>query len=1426
MTTKYSNFIKLSATYESVVDLSSEKSNPNMWQEYIAQEDLRLTLEKFCETIEWADNDKRRSLWIHGTYGTGKSYAGIVFKHLLEDPISDIDAFLSKPYIAPLKTRWLKRVRGNGAFLVVWKSGATDIRTGTQLMMEMEKLIKEKLSEKFGNKAYPGRNSLIDAAKKAVNTPAINWECLFASPQYDLSDVYGSLDAFRNEVLSGDQKAILRVKQICDESQFAMFAGQVETFEAWIKDIIDGNGLKDTGIVFIWDEFTGYVRNKGDDNVLQRLSELCKSVDEGKKPKLNAPFFMCPIVHVDPSWGHEIMPDYNKILERYWDLRYSITPSAAYDLIGDSILPQSGYTIQWEDEKKKLLKTIESYKSDYDQLEQGIKIYDRLSKLCPLHPMTVSMLATVAENFGASSRTLFQFMKDKSGAQSNVGFIHYINTQGPDEWYWLTADYLWDYFFTRSSDVRDEEINEDIKKIIQHYQNSEELISGEFQMHVFKGAMLLIAVVSGRNISNLYSKQRTRNRIAATKRTLYKMFSGKLAEGQIDEYLDDLEQISVLRLDRQSNGDARLELPYKGSADLFDLKLAEIKKEYTRYKLFSKGGAFSKALEGDKKTSQLWDVYRATYPRIYIAVCSSEKISIDARLTEVKDELRKSPYKIGLLVVAVATASDYTVFQREVLRRAGEDDTKRLVVALLKEPCTDAILDQWHHAIANRDLANNDKKTQSASDYEAEATATILSWCASATGNQIYACYGNTVFPLLWGTTDLMRRVENDVLFTIFPAATERLITLNTVYNNRANGSAVAGLTGKAVASLTGKTEDKQLSSIKNKLQEINVWDINDWSKLAAVQGDNVTPIVELAKYFKQQFEQGAKISLDALWVGLQNPPFGYYNSKAAEVFVGLAMRPLINGTFNWIDQTGNNPHLPDVPNLSSMINKMMNGQTLNHYLFSGSATWQKFKPYVKSVFSLKDDECPSDIESRKYARKAITSIGVPFWSLKYVPAEKLGGEDAKMVINTLTDAFCNFIYKVSDDQESVMDTVLTNFNGRGGLKKVIVDTIADKTTMYSAFVEFVFSSADGLETLYNSLGLTAKELFDNIRDKMQDEINTWREDEVKAILPDLVNELSLISLLSAELDVTEKSYTAIQRVLNNALDYMVIPGTVIETLSYSWIPAMKLMRRISTTAWTDISATRELFDTLQAGAKAAWDMLSQPKIILEIVLNKRGVSCTEQEIDSVYSSLNQKRAVYEDKAEVFYTILDKLLDGVSYRRNAKEVKRLWKDETQTETIREWCKNVNCPAAWLFDGEDAADIATIVAVQDDRIVDKDTLERALAFIKRGNLAILSDAKMIADRFFANVGESYREAFRTDSTTLYARLKTNSKITSEVYSWAGKAPDIRKVLDDFLRGKRVQEAKDRAKSMSADELRSVVLELLDINPQLYTHFLKK
>ena len=199
---KYSDFIEISPTFESVVDIDSDTRNANLWREYIVGDDMEEMTEKLCQSLNNEGPDARRSFWIEGTYGTGKSYAAILIKHLMEEKPGVVDAYLAQnSRLSAYRNRFMKcRAAEKGDYLVVWKTGCTGIRDGNALLMEAEKAVREALAAKFGEKADYGEASLQDAVKAQVHSPDINWDHII--DQSELGDDYGSADELRAAVRS------------------------------------------------------------------------------------------------------------------------------------------------------------------------------------------------------------------------------------------------------------------------------------------------------------------------------------------------------------------------------------------------------------------------------------------------------------------------------------------------------------------------------------------------------------------------------------------------------------------------------------------------------------------------------------------------------------------------------------------------------------------------------------------------------------------------------------------------------------------------------------------------------------------------------------------------------------------------------------------------------------------------------------------------------------------------------------------------------------------------------------------------------------------------------------------------------------------------------------------------------------------------
>ena len=472
----------------------------------------------------------------------------------------------------------------------------------------------------------------------------------------------------------------------------------------------------------------------------------------------------------------------------------------------------------------------------------------------------------------------------------------------------------------------------------------------------------------------------------------------------------------------------------------------------------------------------------------------------------------------------------------------------------------------------------------------------------------------------------------------------------------------------------------------------------------------------------------------------------------------------------------------------------------------------------------LQDGEAVNETEARKYMSKQCTEkAGAPFWVLKYVPEEKFGGLAAKQVADEIIDLFCDFMSE-NGDQEQVMGNIIVKFTRQGPVRKALTNLYFDQNAVYDAFSSFISQKCPDLQALRVDIGLTNHDLFDAIHQMMQGQVSMWTEVQVEEKLSELCVEYRAVSVLNGALNVKRKSIKALSTDIENAFKNMKIPGTVIEKLDYTWIPALKAMQQITTTQWSKIElADRKAYvQLLENDAQKVWGSISSSKAILQRYMETHGHSCTDEELNGIYAAL--KAVSYNSPASDFDVRIEAQLNKVAYNRNKVRIQELWKAQSGFDSVSKWCDSYAVPIQWVVGDEALPHITVLKTVQDGKLADNTALHNATQYFDGNTISVLKDKKSIMDCFIAQIGESYRAAFEASGTVLVSRLKTNTKLSSDVYSWANKVGEIRKTVDAFLRDKYCGDAKKKVKTMPESQLRDKVVQLLDENPDLYTMFI--
>lgn len=138
---KYQEIIGLYEYFQPVVDITEERGD--YWKQFIPTGDFLEVLRTFLNALESKDPSNRKSIWMQGSYGTGKSHATSVIKHLLWDPLEEIEDFIEK--IEPQIRERLRNFRKEKRVFPVTLKGSSGLTDNKSLALVLEKSVKESL---------------------------------------------------------------------------------------------------------------------------------------------------------------------------------------------------------------------------------------------------------------------------------------------------------------------------------------------------------------------------------------------------------------------------------------------------------------------------------------------------------------------------------------------------------------------------------------------------------------------------------------------------------------------------------------------------------------------------------------------------------------------------------------------------------------------------------------------------------------------------------------------------------------------------------------------------------------------------------------------------------------------------------------------------------------------------------------------------------------------------------------------------------------------------------------------------------------------------------------------------------------------------------------------------------------------------------
>ncbi|MCL6559221.1 MAG: hypothetical protein K6U74_10575, partial [Firmicutes bacterium] len=684
----YADHLEVRKDFIPVFTEEQDRNQPVAWKLFIPHGGLREILHAMIRAFERGSAKDKLSLWMHGAYGTGKTFAAFVLKHLLEDDPAEVEDYFRKHQ--KLFELWprLKALREKGRYLVVYRSGSAHVTSSLKLLVEIQQGIKEKLKEKgYGDVAG---ETLYEAIVRKLADPRSTFDWPKAFERYrgkflDFSTAGDVLARFKAGDIEQTVNLVERVARVLENEGFIV-QDDPQSVKNWLKEVIHQNSL--AGILFIWDEFTDFFAHNVATSTLQELAHATADI----------PFYLFLITHKSPQTFQRIDEETrNRLLERFHNFHFEMKPVTAYQLMANAIQEKKDAQQQWEVKKESLWDRVK--KVTVSLLGDEARIED-FKGLIPLHPFSAFLLATISRQFSSSQRTLFRFLKE----DVENSFVQFIRNYPQNNWFWLTADILWDYFFRDDNP----ELTDRIRDIMGYYHSRLELIEEENERKVFKVLMLLFAL-ERQMPGGIFLLQPTRASLE------FLFTDTPVAEG-LKDIVEKLRKGDFIRSLSTASGE-KFTIP---SRPVDEGKLEELRKQFKTIYPFEK--VITPTGEIGRELVKVFALDGAAARRQKLTAVSLKELKF--RRERVEPEL--DPYQIGNVLVVVQDEGQLE--EAESLATQLSEKSERNAYLVLQVPFTQKKWEEWIDYKAHQKYCNDENDQDNAKFYAQQMKNIVDSW--------------------------------------------------------------------------------------------------------------------------------------------------------------------------------------------------------------------------------------------------------------------------------------------------------------------------------------------------------------------------------------------------------------------------------------------------------------------------------------------------------------------------------------------------------------------------------------------------------------------------------------------------------------------------------------------------------------------------
>lgn len=1379
----YRKYFNIDPNFFPAVDEKVIKTNPDLWKKFYPH-DTFIQLIKDVERV--LTRNQKLNIWIEGAYGTGKSYAALTLKHLLDATIDETREYFDDFGLdQDLRNKFIS-AKQQGKIITVHRYGSSSIHGDNDLFLAIQESIEQALvKEGINTDGYESlKNSIIKYLSDEENKKSFevyvkgSYRDLFGGD--DVDNIIRNLSAYKDLAL---QTLMGKIFRVANEKQIKAFTLDDEALVNWVEEVINKNDL--AALVFIWDEFSEYFdNNKHHLTGFQRLLQLSES----------APFCFICVTHRSGEIFVETDSDKSKILGRFVRpvCNIELPENMAFRLMGQALKKQEDDVLikEWEDILNDLNgRTYNSRK----QVQSAVKIDEAdLEKILPIHPYTASLLKHIATSFESNQRSMFDFIKNDRGDEIR-GFQWFIDNVGPyDDNPLLTIDMLWGYFYDMGKDG----LTHKIRMILDYYPRltaTKKLNDNE--RRVLRTILLFQAIstdtndsvelffANEKNLNNAFEGTDLENGAAShcadklvTDGIIYKkkikdnnfvyaILTGEIDSNKIDEQKKTYQQKNTPTLIQEGKLEETLELSasmklryvidYAGATD-FELKAkkAIATARENQHKMYAVMTFSKDANETALLTKKIHE--------IMLSNPDSGVIFIDSSKTTLGED------KFAEWVENKATATYYT----------GKDgDQSKQYSQYANE-----VLSDWRERIKNGSFVVYTSSTPSGDiKVKAESVSEFLLDEDKKKFNLGLEHY--KVHDPLWTSTMLKMGAECGVLQT----------TKSTYSNQKKLENAFAGAWGVA-----------------------NYWENSPSLSISRIK-------IDLNEFIEGKMEEDGRIAISEIYGFLKEEPYGFMPCNFTAFVMGFLLKEYVNDKYSWSDDMSSDELTLD--KFKEMVDEIIkqditpNMRYRDKYIVTMTPEQKCFIELTSTGFGIDKSYCSTIEHARECIRSKMKELAFPVWTLIYM-LDNVNLTTDNNVLKDIINLYCGVANNNSIDSDKT-ESDIANEIGAIALKNKgcakDLQTLINKSNCTRGMKAYIASYKNGeLLNIANQIADNGN-YINSLKSKFDAEAANWvwKKDTVNQKIDEVICEYKIILETNKVFNGSFRDYDETMQAWNEKcknmrLSYQTIKNDVgdldsLLSLLYEYYKNGKLQEHQKNDFVLSIMNYGDDFRDLYSNQ---FPMFAKVESFYLNGLNPTDIEKIFMRVDS--GSFIKDKATYNQKVEQIVTEYKKTL-------GFQKLKKLWMDKTCTDSPQEWSRKYTMPILAMVADEDVSECRKAFETLSNRNPNDIQVQDAQKYLEDFKYWDDLNNAVKRDKAFMDKIVKEKSVMLNDIDEVKNYLLNH--ITDYPYEWFG-SPVVARKLDEFAQAKYCdggfETAFKKIDAMDADKVKQYLKDLIKNN----------